>query len=581
MSALALAAISLGATEAQACGGFFCSASAPVNQAAERIIFAQDDDGNVTQIVEVMYEGDAEKFAWVLPVPGTPTPGVSSVQVFDRLQQATNPTYQLINEFPNSCGLARSGALGSSDGAEAEGGFGPEPPSVVVLDAGTVGPFDFVTISVNPESQDPAEVALEWLTDNGYDLTADAADVLGPYLANGLNLIAFRLQKGAESGSIRPISLEYQANAMAIPIRPTAVAAADDMPIMVWTLGRSRAVSTNYRALELNELLIDWTNPAPTYNDVVIAAANEAGGQGFVTEFAGDADPFADMIAPGWQQLDGQGVEDLPFEDALESLSSRYGSMDGYVDAVRETVPLRDGITPAEFAECTRCYFFPNGEASGAPGEMIADSDPIYTLDRAEFLAAIQVHVLDPIEDAADLFRTFDKVTRFYTTMSAEEMTKDPIFEFNPDLDDLSNQHTATREVTCEGPSGDWKVTLPDGRKVYGTGNSWPYSLDDTDMAVNLRVLQYSTSGTPEVVTDNRASIQSIHESTRAGSGKKNALKGCAMSSGPAAPSLAWLGGLLAAGLLFARRHTAGNRAACGHSDVRARSIGSMTSARP
>jgi hypothetical protein len=29
---------------AQACGGFFCSSASPVNQAAERIIFAQNDD---------------------------------------------------------------------------------------------------------------------------------------------------------------------------------------------------------------------------------------------------------------------------------------------------------------------------------------------------------------------------------------------------------------------------------------------------------------------------------------------------------------------------------------------------------
>lgn len=54
-------------TPVQACGGFFCSRSAPVFQAAERIIFAQDGK-DVTQIVEVMYESPSEKFAWILPV---------------------------------------------------------------------------------------------------------------------------------------------------------------------------------------------------------------------------------------------------------------------------------------------------------------------------------------------------------------------------------------------------------------------------------------------------------------------------------------------------------------------------------
>ena len=34
-------------------------------------------------------------------------------------------------------------------------------------------------------------------------------------------------------------------------------------------------------------------------------------------------------------------------------------------------------------------------------------------------------------------------LTRLLTIVSPEEMTKDPIFAFNPDLPDVSNQHTA------------------------------------------------------------------------------------------------------------------------------------------
>ena len=37
-----------------------------------------------------------------------------------------------------------------------------------------------------------------WLDAEGYDVTAlEPPEVLGPYLANGLNLIAFRLTKGS------------------------------------------------------------------------------------------------------------------------------------------------------------------------------------------------------------------------------------------------------------------------------------------------------------------------------------------------------------------------------------------------
>ena len=72
-----------------------------------------------------------------------------------------------------------------------------------------------------------------------------------------------------------PIYLDYNA---------TAMAALDDMGVKLWVLGKSRAVPTTYLHLEINEALINWFNPGSNYNDVIIAAADEAGGMGFVTD---------------------------------------------------------------------------------------------------------------------------------------------------------------------------------------------------------------------------------------------------------------------------------------------------------
>src|SRR5262245_60890502 len=86
-------AVALGATPtpAHACGGLFCSSANPVNQAAEQIIFVNNPDGTVTAVIQILYQGPAHQFAWVLPVPGNPTVGVSSDQAFDTLKQVTNP----------------------------------------------------------------------------------------------------------------------------------------------------------------------------------------------------------------------------------------------------------------------------------------------------------------------------------------------------------------------------------------------------------------------------------------------------------------------------------------------------------
>ncbi|MCB9622429.1 MAG: DUF2330 domain-containing protein [Sandaracinus sp.] len=102
-----------------------------------------------------------------------------------------------------------------------------------------------------------------------------------------MNLIAFRLTKSTFSGSVRPIVLTYTGTRPMIPIRPTAMAAADDMGVMVWVLGEHRAIPTNYRHLVIDEARINWLNPGLNYDALITQAADEAGGQGFVTETYG------------------------------------------------------------------------------------------------------------------------------------------------------------------------------------------------------------------------------------------------------------------------------------------------------
>src|SRR5688572_18275891 len=67
-----LTAVLGGSSPADACGGFFCSAVQPVNQAAEHIIFADNGDGTVTAVIEIMYEGPSENFSWLLPISSVP-----------------------------------------------------------------------------------------------------------------------------------------------------------------------------------------------------------------------------------------------------------------------------------------------------------------------------------------------------------------------------------------------------------------------------------------------------------------------------------------------------------------------------
>ncbi len=518
--ALGMSAVTaLTAQEASACGGLFCNAAQPVNQAAERIIFADNGDGTVTAVIEIQYEGPPDEFGWVLPVPAGETDvGVGSTISLDRIEAQSNPFYRLNVIFDDSCfdgadAVARdsSGAVGGVPGATppaAEGDSG-----VTVVASGTAGPYDYEQIAVNPDLDDPAQVAIDWLQDNNYEVGELGPDVLRPYLEQEMNLLAFRLTKSSDSGSIRPIRLTYESDQPFIPLRPTAVAANPDMGIKVWVLGDSRAIPQNYLHLELNEARIDWFNPNGTYNDVVTAAADEAGGQGFVTEQAGPAAGFAEAAYAQWEEYSWDNLRTGQFqslEQFFQQAVYSFGSYDGFIDVIADvdTVPLREGATAAQFIGCVSCYFQENVAVRNEaypPTEFDPETDPILAIDVPGFLDELERLVISPLADTRTLFEENSNVTRFYTTMSADEMTADPAFDFNSELEDVDNNHVADQIMQCDGES-EWRIEFDSGITVEGDGRTWPVAAD-SEMPYNLRVLQLSTKGEGDVIDDNVAAV--------------------------------------------------------------------------
>ncbi len=539
---------------AQACGGLFCNRAQPVNQAAERIVFAKNADGSVTAVIEIQYEGPSQSFSWVLPVPGVPKVAVSSTLAFDRLQQLTDPQYNVQATFDDSCGGA--GALNARSAAGGTSAIIPAADHVTVLASGSVGPYDYTVITLDPNLAAPADAAVQWLMQNGYDVTDLGPSVLGPYLEDGLNLIAFRLSKDSMTGSIRPILITYDAQLPSIPIRPTAVAADDDMGVLVWVLGEARAIPQNYKALELNEALIDWFNPMDSYDAVVSAAADEAGGQGFVTELAQSSDSLADAVLQPYERQAWQRISSQQYGDPVAFVSdaqASFGGWDGFSDALADAVTLPAGVSVSDFAGCPRCYA----------------SQPGFAFDDAAFLKSLFEKVYKPMDDTQKLLSSLPYVTRLYTTMSADEMTVDPAFDFNPDAGDVSNQHTAMQTIGCDQ---SWTMVLPQGDVVVGRElGVWPSQAAKGQPAAR-KILQLATQGKGTVMLDNSAKITKLLAKAAADQGVKvvsgadggppvvlkgGSSGGCSAmgSSTSQASAGAWLLGLLSwCGLWWRRR---------------------------
>jgi MYXO-CTERM domain-containing protein len=210
-------------------------------------------------------------------------------------------------------------------------------------------------------------------------------------------------------------------------------------------------------------------------------------------------------------------------------------------------VTLPAGVTFEDFQVCPNCY---SADIQFSP---------------ADFISAIESGVIEPVRLVQTVIDAHPYVTRLYSTLSAAEMTVDPLFTFNRDLPTVSNIHTAERIIECNPDiyqsEAPWRIEFPQGGVVRGTANqvgNWP---DFTNQPANLRILRQGESGDGRVVEDNADAIGKMLDAynetiprngaNAAGDERKASDGGCNMrgGTGSGAP---WV--LLALALLARRR---------------------------
>jgi hypothetical protein len=272
---LTLAALAV-PRDAAACGGFFCSTT-PIDQSAERIIFAQRGN-EITAWVQVVYSGSAEDFAWVVPVSAVPELDVAESSIFNVLDQATAPVIT-----PPDCLFNQFGAPTAADGAEGGAGGGSRnDDGVTVYSEATVGPYDTAVVG-----SDNADVLIDWLNERDYVITDPMRPMVEEYVNDGLLFMAMRLSADQDVDALRPIVMRYEGTNPVVPIRLTAVAAEPNMGIIVWLLGEGRATTANFSnpTLAPGDFRFD-DFLRNNYRTVVSRTVDAAGGQAFITEYA-------------------------------------------------------------------------------------------------------------------------------------------------------------------------------------------------------------------------------------------------------------------------------------------------------
>ncbi|MFL5349690.1 MAG: DUF2330 domain-containing protein [Hyalangium sp.] len=496
----------LAAPRAEACGGFFCS-QIPIDQSGERIVFGVHD-GAVEAHIQIQYQGAAQKFSWVVPMPALPTLSVGSPLIFAFLDGRTQPTFQL--QWDNSCG-------GYGGGAEYDSAGGPVPPSapspedggVTVVSQSEVGPYDAAILQA-----DDAAALRTWLVDNGYDLTAQGAQALEPYVGKGNYFVALKLQQDKQVGDLRPIVLRFVGVRPCIPIKLTAIAARPDMPITAYVLSNRRAIPTNYRHVLINPTRVDWLRYGANYKDVATAAVDEAGGHAFLTEFAGAAGPIADNFATFLPNYNTAALSQRthPVDFAQELLSQGFSREPSIQGLLRKYIPeppslVQQGVSEPMFYNSIWQY------------RSAIDSDPNRApFNVTGFVQEIQDTIITPNQKSLELLKSQPYLTRLFTTMSADEMTVDPDFDFNSDAPEVSNLYTAKASFdSCDNDFSKRKVRieLPDGRYWYTHYNDGPFSQGPAA----LRVEQWADTGPATVLQDNSAQVNQVLATSGGGVG--------------------------------------------------------------
>ncbi len=472
VGSLALAATV--ADSAHACGGTFCDSgpqAMPVDQTGENILFVLDGE-NVEAHIQIQYQGEAEKFAWVVPVPAIPTVTVGSQLLFDQLLQGTVPSYGFntsrdVCGDPSSPGFGAGGFAGAGGGSNAGNGGSAGSssgggPDIVFQES--VGAFEVVALQGGT-----AQEVVDWLDNNGYQSVDTAPDILQEYVEKNHVFVALKLRGGAGVEEIHPIVVRYKGDEPCVPIKLTRVAAVEDMGIRTFFLGTDRFVPTNYKHVRLNPFKLDWPNQGSNYNELVARAVDSkvANGQAFVTEYAGTNSVVSrgGFYRPVWATAKLNDIDPTLVVDELQAvnLMACYGNFDcDYFHPLlkpilNEYLPRPAGVSEGEFYSCLSCY-----------------SDQIDTMawDAQQFAADFDERIVQPAKKADALFDQFDYLTRMYTTMSPVEMTLDPMFHQHKGLDDVSRRRIATRRILCDGND---VYSVPDGEEVaLKSPQQWP-----------------------------------------------------------------------------------------------------------
>ncbi len=314
---------------------------------------------------------------------------------------------------------------------------------------------------------------LDWLTTNKYFITPEGARLIEDYVRQDKYFVAIRLLSDRSTGEIQPLVMRFLGPGPCVPLKLTSIASIRDLRVNLWVLADNRVVPDNFYELEINQARIDWFEAGSNYEQLLKEAADQAGGQAFITEYAGPTSMLAGALyEPG--QLDVSGVARAPDPPSALNALFAFPRDSTLLDILRVHIPMPDairamGVQERDFYNQLQ-FYWDTQRAAFKP------------FDGPAMAADLDAKMVKPLRDAQALFDKHRKLTRLATFISPEEMTVDPTFVMNADLPDVPAFRSARairvcgdqKYTACEAPV---RIDLPTGEQVWfrprAGGNCW------------------------------------------------------------------------------------------------------------
>jgi hypothetical protein len=349
MAAMAAVAVT-GERDARACGGCFHPPTQVATDITDERMLLSVSPAQTTLFDQIQYAGSPSQFAWVLPIHGTVTVGLSADVLFDSIDVLTATQ---ITQPPSSCPPAPCtgfglGTAGVTSATAADAGEETGELSVVtVTKQQNVGPYATVQLQATDSS------ALDnWLLQNGFAIPPDVAPVIAEYVAEGFDFLAMKLLPNQGVQAMRPVRVTMPGASLSLPLRMAAVGTGAIVGITVWIVADGRYEPQNFPFFHIDDSALVWDWSASLSNYTTLRVQNEAainnGGWEIESSLTLSQQLITNVILSGGQYYGGGGLGfgvSAPSDPSIDYLpidNPDAGAGDGGVIETAEEVRTDD-----------------------------------------------------------------------------------------------------------------------------------------------------------------------------------------------------------------------------------------------